>query len=163
MPLPYVIEGIPHNEEALIREIVYQAIFVADGETAPTREILERPALQKYHTHWGRPGDIGLMAVEKRTERAIGGAFVRLYPAENAGYGFVAEDYPELNISVWPGYRGHGIGTQLLEKLIVELKKRGFPGLSLSVDARNPALTLYLRQGFKVVKEEGNPSMLLRF
>ncbi len=130
------------------------------------------------YENWGRPGDLALIAtldhehdepegaggarVGVRRHRAIiGAAWYRLYPAEAPGYGFVAEEIPELSVAVEPEYRGMGVGTALLRALISRATEVGYRAVSLSVDARNPALRLYERLGFLVVKSEGNPTMLL--
>ena len=61
---------------------------------------------------------------------------------------------PELTIAVLPGYRGRGIGTALLERLIAAVEIE-YEALSLSVWPANPAYRLYLRMGFEVVEENG--------
>ena len=79
---------------------------------------------------------------------------------DNAGYGYVDDDTPELSIAVLPQHRGRGIGTQLLTDLLREAEKR-YKAVSLSVSSDNPALRMYERAGFKVVtKEEASLTMI---
>ena len=80
-----------------------------------------------------------------------GGGFWRYFQTDAPGYGFVAEDVPEVGIGLVPGWRGMGIGTRLMRALQDEAVTRGIPRLSLSVDHENPAQRLYERVGFKVV------------
>ncbi len=89
----------------------------------------------------------------------VGAAWLRLIQ----GYGFVAEDIPELTIAVLPAYRGRGIGTALLTQLIDEAAQ-SFQGISLSVVGENPAINLYRRLGFEIVRPDGASfTMVLRF
>ena len=159
----YEIEPIGFQYKDFVQEIVYQAIFVAKDEMAPTREILNKPELEKYYKQWGRKGDVGYVVIHTASEQPIGGAFVRYYHTKEAGYGFVAESYPELNIALLPDHRSKGLGTRLLNQLLQSLKNQGCAGVSLSVDRRNPAFALYQRLGFKTVRAEENPTMLLLF
>lgn len=60
--------------------------------------------------------------------------------------------------------RGQGVGTALLEALIAQAREAGFPGLSLSLDPRNPAVRLYQRLGFEPAATDGSSVvMLIRF
>ncbi len=47
-----------------------------------------------------------------------------------------------------PEHRGKGIGSELLNSILAELKNQGIDAASLSVDPRNPAIRLYKRFGF---------------
>lgn len=159
----YEIEPLLKAHESFVREIVYQAIHVSDGEPAPSRSILNTPELTKYYQNWGRKGDYGLLLIHQPSEQPVGGCFVRYYTKDLAGYGFVSEKIPELNIALLPDYRGNGLGTKLLTRLLNDLKQQNYKGVSLSVDKQNPVKRLYEKLGFKVIKEEGNPTMLLSF
>ena len=56
-------------------------------------------------------------------------------------------------ICVMPGYQGHRIGRQLMERSIEALRKRGFDALSLTVTSLNKrAVDLYERLGFDTIK-----------
>ena len=93
----------------------------------------------------------------------LGAAWWRFLSGPRAGYGFVDETVPELSIGVRADHRGEGNGTLLLTALISEARRRGIPGLSLSVESDNPAIRLYLELGFSVVADvDGSPTMLLR-
>lgn len=159
----YELEELHKSHRDFVKEIVYQAIYVSPDQPAPSRDILSGADLRKYYVNWGRKGDFGLVLVHHPSEQPVGGAFVRYYPRDKAGYGFVSEKIPELNIALLPDHRGKGNGSRLLTDLLIQLKKKGYPGVSLSVDRQNPAMKLYEKSGFIVVKEEGNPTMLLNF
>ncbi|MEL7070450.1 MAG: GNAT family N-acetyltransferase [Cyanobacteria bacterium J06581_3] len=108
-------------------------------------EVKANPDLARYVAGWGRAGDLGVIAEQNFVP--IGSAWVRLWSKDDYGYGFVADDVPELAIAVIPEARGKGIGTALLSELL-KLAEPKFPAVSLSIRADNPALRLYKRMGF---------------
>lgn len=63
---------------------------------------------------------------------------------------YYASDQGELqNIAVCPGYRGYGIGSLLMEKLISKSLKLGMSQIYLEVRSTNePAKELYRKYGF---------------
>jgi len=104
---------------------------------------LRDPAIARYVDGWGtRSGDSGLIALVDSA--GVGAAWLRYFPASEPGYGFVDERTPELSIAVLPAYRGKGIGSRLVERLL-----QGVHATSLSCDPANPAWRLYLRLGFE--------------
>ena len=110
------------------------------------------PPVQRYVERWGRPGDTALIAIHDF--QPVGAAWYRLFKSENAGYGFVDEETPELSIAVVPSRRGSGLGSELLEALLAQARADGYEALSLSVEKDNPAVGLYQRYGFVPVREE---------
>jgi len=113
-------------------------------------EVLATPALVRYVTGWPRPGDAGVVA-EGEGGECLGAAWIRLFPADQPGFGFVSPAVPELSIAVVPDARGAGIGGALLDWLIAQARRREITRLSLSVEHDNPALRLYTRKGFTPV------------
>ena len=67
------------------------------------------------------------------------------------------EEYPShLHIDFLERARGHGLGRQLMEELMRQLKQKGSPGAHLGVSIRNtPALGFYLKLGFKELVRVG--------
>ena len=124
---------------------------------------MNEPIFSKAYEKWGRKGDIAIVAVKIETNEIIGVAWVRLYKKSDPSFGFIDENTPDMAIAIKAKYRGKGIGTQLLKNLFKALKESGFNAISLSVDDRNPALRLYKRLGFELIKQkEGeNPIMFL--
>ncbi len=113
----------------------------------------------RYVQNWGRPGDAGVIAFERRN--VYGAAWHRLFGAAEPGFGFVDEATPELTIAVVPGRRGHGTGAELLEALLEEALAAGFEQLSLS--AERGQTRFYERFGFAPVREtESAVTMLVR-
>jgi len=131
------------SAEPFLREMLYLALFVPPGELPLPRSVLRDPAIARYVDGWGtRSGDSGLIALVDSAR--VGAAWLRYFPASDPGYGFVDERTPELSVAVLPAYRGKGIGSRLVERLV-----QGVHATSLSCDPANPAWRLYLRLGFE--------------
>jgi len=80
-----------------------------------------------------------------------------IYNNKNAGRFYTWENETEirlLDITMLPQFRGKGIGTDLLRRLMQRSNKVQ-KKISLPVDASNPALKLYLRLGFIHIKNYG--------
>jgi ribosomal protein S18 acetylase RimI-like enzyme len=141
-------------DEAILREILYVALFVPPGSAPFPRSVLDDPAIARYVEAWGtRDGDRGALATADG--QSVGAAWVRRFGATEPGYGFVDETIPELTIAVRDTHRGRGIGTSLLRHL-----QDALPAISLSCDPTNPAWRLYARMGFRAVS--GGRTMLWR-
>lgn len=133
------------GDESFLREMLFQAIFVEDGLSAPARSVLKDPAIARYIDGWGRDGDFGLVA--ELNGQPVGAIWVRLFSADNPGFGWLNARAPELSMAVDPLYRGRGIGTKLLTELMSRLSTR-YREISLSVSPNNPVADLYRRLGF---------------
>ncbi|MBA4492765.1 GNAT family N-acetyltransferase [Paenactinomyces guangxiensis] len=160
--MEYIFRIIKPSDAPLLKEFLYLAIYVPEGEQPPAKEITERPELSRYLENWGQPGDLGFIVELKKESKPIGAAWFRQFNKENPGYGFVAENIPELSIAVLPGYRGQGLGRDLLTRIINQARLEGYPGLSLSVSKQNPAVSLYERLDFKHVRDTGDTQVMLR-
>ena len=134
-----------------------------DGLRGTTRATVEQDSTAwRYLDGWQRPTDFGMLAVDDATSVGVGWA--RSLRQSDAGYGYVDDTIPELTMAVARGYRGRGIGTDVLSALIEAARELDLPGLSLSVEDGNiGARKLYVRAGFAVVGRNGNSdTMLLR-
>ena len=124
--------------------MLYEAFaWRGDPRFLPLDEALRLPDVARYVDAWGRTGDLGVIADDD-----AGAAWIRLFTDDDHGYGFVAPDVPELSIGVTPDKRGHGVGTALLDELLVRAAAVGHRAVSLSVETDNPAVRLYERFGF---------------
>src|SRR6185437_10951896 len=92
----------------------------------------------------------------------VGAAWYRTYTDASHGYGFVAEDVPELSIAVIASRRHEGIGRRLLVQLIGASIEQGYRALSLSVAENNPARALYESTGFVPVDKHGHSWTMVR-
>jgi ribosomal protein S18 acetylase RimI-like enzyme len=128
--------------------MLYEAAYWRpDGPKPPRLKALGDPARARYVDGWGRPGDAGIVALAESGE-PVGAAWYRLFPPEDAGFGFVDERTPELSLAVVAEARRRGVGTGLLSALLDRARADDFPALSLSVEPDNPARRLYERHGF---------------
>ncbi|HYP25923.1 MAG TPA: GNAT family N-acetyltransferase [Blastocatellia bacterium] len=159
-PFGCAVRPISPGDEPFLWEMLYHAIYVPEGAPPPPRDILSTPELGRYVRGWGRSGDTGLLAVSAEAAHPIGAVWLRLMPEEEAGYGYVDDETPELSIAMLPGYRGRGAGTLLLTRLLRETEGM-YKAISLSVSGDNPALRLYERFGFEVVSDSGM-SLIMR-
>ena len=151
-----IIRKIRPEEHNLLREFLYQAIYLPEGMEPPPRSIIDLPELQVYVTDFGtQPGDHCLVAEVER--KVIGTAWCRIME----DYGHIDNDTPSLAISLLPEYRGQGTGTQLLNALLLLLRENGYQRASLSVQKENPALCLYQRAGFRIAAEKGTEYLML--
>lgn len=129
-------------------DMLWEAAAISDEMKALGKATaLRRTEVAKYLRDWGRPGDAGVLALDEQCE-PIGAAWYRVFSEGNAGYGFLAEDIPELTIGVLETARGRGAGKAMLDALLDQAKESGYPAISLSVDRDNRALNLYERSGF---------------
>lgn len=138
-----IIRDIKPIEYSFLKEMLYQAIFVADKKIVLPREIIEQPDLRKYIQDFGKTGDFCLVAEQYR--KLIGAIWIRFIK----GYGFVDNETPELSMAVLNGHSGNGIGKQLLTAMIDRLKDKQLKRVSLSVDRENFAYGFYKKHGFE--------------
>lgn len=94
------IRALQPEEYPLLADLLYEAIFVPEGAEAPSRAVVHDPVLSGYWVAFGsRPGDRALCAVAP--EGVVGAVWAR----RMRGYGFVADDVPELAMALWPAWR----------------------------------------------------------
>ena len=111
--------------------------------------------LARYASGWGRPGDVGLVAVDDASGEPLGAGWYRTFTAEEPGYGFVDEATPEIAIACTAAARGRGLGHQLIAGLLALAHADGLDRLSLSVRVTNaPAVRVYEDEGFVGVQLE---------
>jgi ribosomal protein S18 acetylase RimI-like enzyme len=63
------------------------------------------------------------------------------------------DDIPEVSISLNKTYRGYGIGTELMKRMLKLLKSKGYKKVSLAVQKDNYAVRMYHKAGFKIIDE----------
>ncbi|WP_310483870.1 GNAT family N-acetyltransferase [Chamaesiphon sp. VAR_48_metabat_403] len=143
--IDYRVRALTATDES----ILWMMLMYAAHESS-VANVQSHPDLLHYVKDWGRAGDLGFMAID---EKPLGAAWLRLFPSDDRGFGYLGEDIPELAIAVLPDYRNRGIGTKLLMQIIA-VAGEIFPAISLSVRAHSQAISLYERVGF--VKVDGS-------
>ena len=156
------IEILSPTPELLLREMLYLALYVPAGQKAFPRAILDRPEIAKYYKNFGsRKLDVSIVA--KIADQQLGLIWGRSLPANNPGYGFVAEDIPEIGMSVLSEFRNRAIGSSLLKEITELYSEMGVRAISLSVDHRNPARKLYDRFGFEIHSRHGSSWTMIKY
>lgn len=150
-----IIRAMQPEEYPLLREFLYQAIFLSEGTVPPSRSVIDLPELQIYIADFGTQFGDHCLAAEVNG-KIVGTVWSRIM----ADYGHIDKDTPSLAISLLPEYRGQGIGTKLLNDLLSLLCEKGFRQVSLSVQKKNPAVRLYKRAGFQILEEKGTEYLM---
>lgn len=143
-----IIREMQKNEYCLLSDFLYEAIFVPDGIEPPPKSILNCPELQIYISDFGTDRNDKALAAEVEG-KIVGVIWARIMK----DYGHIDENTPSLAMSVLKEYRGKGIGTALLNHMLIEEKTAGHAKLSLSVQKDNYAVKLYRKGGFITIGE----------
>ena len=143
-----VLRELRKDETGLLKDFLYEAIFVPEGVEAPDRSIIERPELALYYKDFGSgPADNCIVA--EADGKVVGAVWTRIMD----DYGHVKDDIPSFAISLYKEYRGKGIGTMMMRQMLQLLKSQGYKKASLAVQKENYAVKMYEKAGFKTVKE----------
>ena len=140
------------SEAWFLKEMLFEAIYIPPGRKPYPRSVLEHPELSKYFLNWKSDPSDRAVAGES-AGKLIAVAWGRAHHPPNEGFGYIDIDIPEISIAVKADYRNQGLGGRLLEKLSQTYQQTGVKAISLSVDKRNQAVSLYKRHGFVIVKE----------
>ncbi|MDJ0344769.1 GNAT family N-acetyltransferase [Streptomyces sp. H10-C2] len=142
-------------------------MLVAAVNWDPAREVVSRDQalgdrrIAHYLEGWPWQGDLGVVAVEPGGG-VIGAVWLRLFSADDPGYGFVAADIPELSLGVVPSWRGKGVGRALLTEMARRAEESDFTRISLSVERANPARRLYADEGFTTVESGPDSDTMIK-
>lgn len=151
-----VIRKLRESEVSLLKDFLYEAIFIPQGVEAPARDIIEQPELRVYTDNFGtRKGDNCLVA--DLNGKVVGAVWTRIMN----DYGHVDDDTPSFAISLYEEYRGRGIGSQLMVKMLELLKRQGYGKASLAVQKANYAVKMYKNVGFKTVDENAEEYIMM--
>ena len=155
-----MIRPLTEADEPLLWEMLYQGLQTAEGEAAPSPDILQQPQLARYVKGWGRAGDTGFVAHDAQEGKPLGAVWVRFPAGETRKEGDEKVGTPELAFAVKRGHRRHGIGAALLTQFVKAHPQQSL--ISMSVVSNNPAVRLYERFGFKVVSESAGAVVMRR-
>lgn len=142
------IRPIKKNEIMLLTEFVYEAIFQRDRNNLVQRTIIQEPSIWIYIDGFGTKKDDHCLVAEV-DNKIVGAVWVRCIK----GFGQIDETIPEFAISIYPEYRGKGIGTELMKQMLELLKTKGYSKASLAVQKDNYAVKMYQKVGFKTIDQ----------
>ncbi|MBP5282364.1 MAG: GNAT family N-acetyltransferase [Lachnospiraceae bacterium] len=165
------IRELRKGEEDLLKDFLYEAVFIPEGVEPPAREIIELPELRIYYEDFGGgAADLCLVATVEKTvsecparedatktdypapaknEKVVGAVWTRLMK----DYGYVDDETPSFAISLYKEYRGKGYGTKLMQAMLELLRSKGFKRASLAVQKANYAVRMYEKVGFVTVDQ----------
>lgn len=142
------IRKIKQEEYPLLEDYLYDAIFIPEGVQPPNKSIIDNEELQVYIKNFGtKKDDICFLA--EADHEVVGAVWMRIMN----DYGHIDDETPSLAISVKKAYQGLGVGTKLMETILKVANAQGYQRISLSVQKANPAVRLYQRLGFQIIKE----------
>lgn len=144
--MDYIIREIEKAEYPLLDDFLYEAIFIPDGMQPPPKTVIGLPELQVYVADFGKQKD-DICFLAEMNGKVVGAVWVRVMN----DYGHIEDGVPSFAISLFKEYRGYGIGTALMKKLLYELKQRGYEKTSLSVQKANYAVKMYKDVGFEII------------
>lgn len=142
------IRTLREDETELLKDFLYEAIFIPEGVSPPPKSIIEQPELKLYYEGFGN-GEADYCLAAEDNGRIIGAVWSRIMN----DYGHVDDSTPSLAISLYKEYRGQGTGTELLREMLELLKEKGYEKVSLAVQKENYAVRMYRNAGFTVVDE----------
>ncbi|MBQ1468886.1 MAG: GNAT family N-acetyltransferase [Solobacterium sp.] len=152
-----IIRELRSDESKLLKDYLYEAIFIPEGMEPPDKSILEQPGLALYYTDFGT-GKADLCLAAEDNGKVIGAVWTRIIN----DYGHVDEETPSLAIAVDKEYRGQGTGKKLMYAILDRLKEQGFSAVSLSVQKANQAVRFYQSLGFTILKENDEEYIMIR-
>ena len=142
------LRNMGNDEAELLKDFLYEAIFVPEGAFPPPREIIERPELRLYYEDFGS-GRADFCICAEDEGKVIGAVWTRIMN----DYGHVDDETPSFAISLYKEYRGQGIGTRMMREMLALLQEKHFKRASLSVQKANRAVRMYQKIGFRTVEE----------
>ena len=144
------------SEMDLLKDFLYEAIFIPKGAEPPERDIIEKPELRVYTDDFGtRKGDNCVVA--DFGGKVVGAVWTRIMN----DYGHVDDETPSFAISLFKEYRGQGIGSQLMVRMLELLKWQGYEKASLAEQKANYAVKMYEDVGFKTVDENAEEYIMV--
>ncbi len=154
--MEYIIRKIKEDEYSVLNDFLYEAIFIPKGVEPPQKEVINLPELQVYVADFGKEKD-DICFLAEVNNKIIGAVWVRVMN----DYGHVEDGVPSFAISLYKEYRGYGIGTALMKRMLCELQERGYKKTSLSVQKANYAVQMYLNVGFDIIEETEEEYIML--
>ncbi len=156
--MDYIIRELRKSEYPLLKDFLYEAIFVPEGVKPPPRTIIQEPELRIYVDHFGEDKNDWALAAESDM-KIIGAVWVRIMD----DYGHVEEETPSFAVSLSPEYRGMGIGTALMREMLALLKCKGYARASLAVQKANYAVNMYRNLGFAAIDENDEEYIMVKY
>ena len=150
------LRELREDEIELLKDFLYEAIFIPEGIEPPARSIIEQPELKIYYEDFGS-GRADHCIVADDDGKVIGAVWTRIMN----DYGHVDDDTPSFAISLYKEYRGQGIGTRMMNEMLALLKEKGFERASRAVQKANYAVRMYENVGFRKIDENDEEFIMI--
>jgi len=133
------------SDQALLWHWLHVALW--DPPPAPPRPlaVLENPSVRIYAEGWGKPSDVGVVAVIDGMD--AGACWMRLVPG-GQGLAYVDNETPQLGIALDAPFQHKGFGKPLMLAALQAARVQGYKRVSLTVHSENPAASMYKACGF---------------
>ena len=141
-----LIRKLRAEEKDLLKDFLYEAIFIPEGVEPPPRDIVERPELRIYYEYFGS-GAADHCLVAEAEGNVVGAVWIRIMN----DYGHVDDETPSFAISLIPEYRGRGIGTRRMREMLFLLKEQGYKRAHLAGQKANYVVRVYKNVVFEIV------------
>ncbi|MES2069717.1 MAG: N-acetyltransferase, partial [Pseudomonadota bacterium] len=92
--------SLESQHQQVLWDILHTSLWDPPPAGLRPREVLDLPGVAIYAEQWGRPTDVGVLAVDGDT--IMGGCWSRLL---STGLGYVNDDTPQLGIALFPAYQ----------------------------------------------------------
>ena len=155
-----IIRKFSSEESEKLEDLLYEVVYVPEGTKPFPRDIIKIPEINAYINGFGNQKDDYCLVAECKG-KIIGAVWVRILSGDKKGYGYVDDETPEFAISLFKEYRNRGIGTLLMQKMIIHLEECGYAQTSLSVQKENYAVKMYLKLGFEIICENAEDYLML--
>ena len=155
-----VIRSLTKDDLPVLKDLLYESIYLPKGAEPLPRNIIERPEIDVYIRDFGSKKDDYCLLAELNGKIA-GGVWVRILSGKIKGFGNIDPETPEFAISVFKEYRNLGIGTALMLQMIEFMTNKSYKQLSLSVQKENYAVKMYKKLGFKIVHENEHDYLMV--
>lgn len=130
------------SEQKILTDMLYYAARLDEAE----KTFDEVPQIAMYEKYYGFTNkDLGLYALSGH--ELAGAAWIRLLKESDGANAYIDDVTPILSIGVKPAFRGQGIGSAMLEQLLLEAGAL-YDQISVSVVSSSPAVRFYERFGF---------------
>ena len=136
------IRELRADETELLKDFLYEAIFIPEGVEPPDKSIIYQPELSLYYEDFGS-GSADNCLVAETDGKVVGAVWTR-----------IMNDYGHV--------RGKGIGTEMMRKMLTLLAEQGWKQASLAVQKVNDAVRMYEAVGFRIVDENAEEYIMVR-
>ena len=150
------LRELKKDELRLLKDFLYEAIYIPEGMEAPDRSIIEQPELALYYEDFGT-GMADNCIVAEVDGKIAGAVWTRIMN----DYGHVDDETPSFAIALYKEYRGKGIGTKMMRQMLQTLKDQGYKKASLAVQKANYAVKMYEKVGFRIIDENGEEYIMV--